>query len=187
MYHEPENVGAADRVLKALQAQLEQSRMRQRVRKDGAKGSRNPDALPIPDTPGRRIVYLRKLRKVTQKTLAEAVGITTATLSKYETGSCPFRTDLLIRFAGELATTTDFLLCLTERADASDKGTFPETELIKKQKRSAGDAAENRLLVLLRSVSEPHKRLLIDMITLFCEQVANDPECYPEVIFYQMR
>ncbi len=187
MYHEPEKVGAADRVLKALQAQLEQSRMRQRVRRDGAKGSRKPDALPVPDTPGQRIVFLRKQRKVTQKTLAEAVGITTATLSKYETGNSPFRTDLLIRFARELATTTDFLLCLTKRADASEAEILSETETIDNQKRSAEQAAENRLHVLLRSLSEPHKRLLIDMITLFCKQVEEDPNRYPEVIFYQMR
>ena len=115
MYYAPKNADAADSVLQVLQAQLEQNRMRQRVRKKSRQTDSGPDHLPIPDTPGQRIVYLRKQRKITQKTLADAVGITSSTLSKYETGNCPFRTDLLIRFARELATTTDFLLCLTDR------------------------------------------------------------------------
>lgn len=190
MYYEPRNAVAADCVLQALQAQLEQSRMRQRMRKETGQALRSPDALPIPDTPGSRVAYLRKQRKITQKALAEAVGITSSTLSKYETGSCPFRTDLLIRFARELATTTDFLLCLTERANASE----PESPLIPLKtepeniiRESECEQPEYRLLALFRTLSEHHQRLLIDMVRLFCKQVEEDPERFPEVVFYQMR
>ena len=190
MYYEPRHAAAADSVLQALQAQLEQSRMRQRMRKENRQADRPPDTLPIPDTPGRRIVYLRKQRKITQKTLADAVGITPSTLSKYETGSCPFRTDLLIRFARELATTTDFLLCLTDRANASETE-FPQIPIKTKPeniiRESESEQPEDRLLALFRTLSERHQLLLIDMIRLFCKQVEEDPEHYPEVVFYQIR
>ena len=190
MYYEPRYAVAADSVLQALQAQLEQSRMRQRRRKEHRQADRTPDALPIPDTPGRRIVYLRKRRKITQKTLADAVGISTSTLSKSETGSYPFRTDLLIRFAKELATTTDFLLCLTDRANESEEESpqiSGKTELKNILRESECEKPEDRLLALFRMLSEQHQRLFIDMVRLFCKQVEEDPERYPEVVFYQMR
>lgn len=190
MYYEPKNADAADSVLQVLQAQLEQNRMRQRVRKKSRQADPEPDDLPIPDTPGQRIVYLRKQRKITQKTLADAVGITSSTLSKYETGNCPFRTDLLIRFARELATTADFLLCLTDRANTSDRE-FPQipfkTEPENVIRENECEQPEDRLLALFRMLSERHQLLLIDMIRLFCKQVEEDPEYYPEVVFYQMR
>lgn len=187
MYYEPKNADAADSVLQVLQAQLEQNRMRQRVRKKSRQADSGPDHLPIPDTPGQRIVYLRKQRKITQKTLADAVGITSSTLSKYETGNCPFRTDLLIRFAMELCTTTDFILCLSGPNEAETRRDLLLEAPAPYEKESDKESPEEQCLALFRSLSKQHQLLLIDMIRLFCKQVDQDPEFYPEVMFYQIR
>jgi len=194
LYYEPINGPTADRVLQTLLVQLEQNRMKQRVRKDKRLG-RSPDTAPLPETPGGRIAHLRKKRKLTQKALAETVGITSATLSKYESGGYPFRTDLLIRFSRELKASADFILCLAEQNERND----PPATIARKEKsagrvnigsqpkKSEEAETETHLLSLFRSLSEPHKRLLIDMIRLFCNRVDHDPECFPEVVFYQMR
>lgn len=187
MNYEPTNVGASEQVLQELLAQLQQSRMKQRVRKGKRNTGQSQAETPVPDTPGRRIVLLRKQQKITQKALAEAVGITTSTLSKYETGKCPFRTDLLIRFAKELSTTTDFILCLSGPNEAEKRQDLLRETPAPYEKKSEKDSAEEQFLALFRSLSEQHQLLLIDMVRLFCKQVEENPECYPEVMFYQIR
>lgn len=187
MNYEPTNVDAAEHVLQELLAQLQQSRMKQRVRKDKRNTGQSQAETPVPDTPGRRIVLLRKQQKITQKALAEAVGITTSTLSKYETGKCPFRTDLLIRFAMELCTTTDFILCLSGPNEAETRRDLLLEAPAPYEKESDKESPEEQCLALFRSLSKQHQLLLIDMIRLFCKQVDQDPEFYPEVVFYQIR
>ena len=187
MNYEPTNVDAAEHVLQELLAQLQQSRMKQRIRKDKRNIGQSQAETPVPNTPGRRIVFLRKQQKITQKALAEAVGITTSTLSKYETGKCPFRTDLLIRFAKELSTTTDFILCLSGRNEAENRQGLLREAPAPYEKESDKESPGEQFLALFRSLPEQHQLLLIDMVHLFCKQVEEDPEHYPEVVFYQIR
>lgn len=62
------------------------------------------------DTIGERIIYLRDLRDMKQKDLADAVGVTKATMSKYENNINIPNADILCRIAEVLDTSTDYLV-----------------------------------------------------------------------------
>ncbi|MDL2224743.1 helix-turn-helix domain-containing protein [Eubacteriales bacterium OttesenSCG-928-M02] len=59
---------------------------------------------------GERIRYLRERQDLTQRELADMAGITIATLSRYENGQRTPMSDLVVKLARALHTTTDFLL-----------------------------------------------------------------------------
>lgn len=62
------------------------------------------------DTIGERINYLREIRNIKQKELAEAIGVTKATMSKYENNINIPNADILCKIADALNTSTDFLV-----------------------------------------------------------------------------
>ena len=61
---------------------------------------------------GERIKELRTERGLSQKQLADKIGVATNTVSQYESGKSKTSIDVLANLAVELDTTTDFLLGL---------------------------------------------------------------------------
>lgn len=61
---------------------------------------------------GEKIKELRTECGLTQKQLADKIGVATNTLSQYESGKSKTSIDVLANLAAELDTTTDFLLGL---------------------------------------------------------------------------
>ncbi len=59
---------------------------------------------------GERIAYLRDLRDMKQKDLAEAIGVTKATMSKYENNINIPNADILGKIAMALDTSTDYII-----------------------------------------------------------------------------
>jgi len=64
------------------------------------------------ETIGQRIKHLREKKELTQKQLADLVGITEASLSRYENDLREPKAEIVSRIAKALNTTTDFLLGL---------------------------------------------------------------------------
>lgn len=62
------------------------------------------------DTIGERIEYARELCNMKQKDLAYAIGVTKATMSKYENNLNIPNAEILCRIAKELNTSADYLL-----------------------------------------------------------------------------
>lgn len=62
------------------------------------------------ETIGERIAYIRDLADLKQKDLAEAIGVTKATMSKYENNINIPNADILCKIAEVLNTSTDFLV-----------------------------------------------------------------------------
>ena len=61
---------------------------------------------------GARIKELRTERGLSQKQLADKIGVAANTVSQYENGQSKTSIDILANLAVELDTTTDFLLGL---------------------------------------------------------------------------
>lgn len=64
-------------------------------------------------TIGERIVFLREQRHISQKELAAQIGITAASLSRYENNIYDPKGSILIALATILKSSTDFILGLT--------------------------------------------------------------------------
>ena len=67
------------------------------------------------NTIGERIAYLRDLNSVKQKELAEKIGVTKATMSKYENNLNIPNADILAKIADALSTSTDYITGRTNR------------------------------------------------------------------------
>ena len=63
---------------------------------------------------GARIKALRQSLGISQKNLAEKVGIAQNTLAQYEKGTSKMSIDVLVNLATELDTTSDYLLGLED-------------------------------------------------------------------------
>ena len=63
---------------------------------------------------GKRIKELRTDLGLSQKELAEKVGVAVNTISQYESGISKTSSDVLAKLAVELETTTDYLLGLCD-------------------------------------------------------------------------
>ena len=71
-------------------------------------------------TIGERIFFLREQSNITQKTLARDIGITEASLSRYENNLREPKGEVITKLATRLHTTTDFLLgCLPTPTDST--------------------------------------------------------------------
>jgi len=62
------------------------------------------------NTIGERIIYLRDLYDIKQKDVASAIGVTKATMSKYENNINIPNADILCKIAEILKTSTDYLV-----------------------------------------------------------------------------
>ena len=94
---------------------------------------------------GDRIANLRKELDINQKELATKVGITEASLSRYENNLREPKSEIIVRFAKALETSTDYLL-----------GVNDNTKISK----------EDKLIIENLSVSEKTKKLLEKIYSL---------------------
>jgi transcriptional regulator with XRE-family HTH domain len=62
------------------------------------------------ETIGERIAYIREMSDLKQKDLAEKIGVTKATMSKYENNINIPNADILCKIAKTLNTSTDYLV-----------------------------------------------------------------------------
>ncbi|CZR97377.1 MULTISPECIES: helix-turn-helix domain-containing protein [unclassified Clostridioides] len=94
---------------------------------------------------GDRIANLRKELDINQKELATKVGITEASLSRYENNLREPKSEIIVRLAKELKTSTDYLLGVNESTKMSK---------------------EDKLIIENLSVSEKTKKLLEKIYSL---------------------
>ena len=104
------------------------------------------------DTLGKRITYLRDLYEIKQKDLAALIGVTNATMSKYERDINIPNAEILCKIAEALNTTTDYLVGCTSsflknNIDVKDFSTENLFEMILKLN------TENKLLVYERVIT----------------------------------
>ncbi|MDI3478547.1 MAG: hypothetical protein PWQ59_2072 [Thermoanaerobacterium sp.] len=81
------------------------------------------------ETIGQRIKHLREKKELTQKQLADLVGITEASLSRYENDLREPKAEILSRIAKALDTTTDFLLGLHISEEYKKKHNISKREI----------------------------------------------------------
>lgn len=110
------------------------------------------------NTIGERIIFLREERDISQKALAIELGITAATLSRYENNIYEPKAEILSRLAMALDTTSDFLIGLCTDFRKPDEQS-PYTSLT---------AEEHKLIKYYRELNESH-RIRVDerIITLY--------------------
>ncbi|MCC0627383.1 MULTISPECIES: helix-turn-helix domain-containing protein [unclassified Clostridioides] len=94
---------------------------------------------------GDRIANLRKELDINQKELATKVGITEASLSRYENNLREPKSEIIVRLARALKTSTDYLLGVNENTKISK---------------------EDKLIIENLSVSEKTKQLLEKIYSL---------------------
>ncbi|NMS90558.1 helix-turn-helix transcriptional regulator [Clostridioides difficile] len=94
---------------------------------------------------GDRISNLRKKLDINQKELATKVGITEASLSRYENNLREPKSEIIVRLAKELKTSTDYLLGVNESTKISK---------------------EDKLIIENLAVSEKTKKLLEKIYSL---------------------
>ncbi len=94
-------------------------------------------------TIGERIVFLREQRHISQKELAAQIGITAASLSRYENNIYDPKGNILIALATILRSSTDFILGLTpdysENKDALAKLNSEDFFFLSKYKKLTHD------------------------------------------------
>ncbi len=109
------------------------------------------------DTIGERISYLRDILNIKQKFLAEQVGVTKATMSKYENNINIPNADILCKIADVLDTSTDFLVGRTSH--------------IKSYQNSNTEFSIERLFKLILKLNHDNKlRIFERVLTLLEEQ-----------------
>ncbi|MCC0695189.1 helix-turn-helix domain-containing protein [Clostridioides sp. ES-S-0048-02] len=94
---------------------------------------------------GDRIAKLRKELNINQKELATNVGITEASLSRYENNLREPKSEIIVRLAKSLKTSTDYLLGINENTKIN---------------------REDKLIIESLSVSEKTKQLLEKIYSL---------------------
>ncbi|UWD47196.1 helix-turn-helix domain-containing protein [Clostridioides difficile] len=94
---------------------------------------------------GDRIAKLRKELDINQKELATKVGITEASLSRYENNLREPKSEIIVRLAKELKTSTDYLLGINENTKIN---------------------REDKLIIESLSISEKTKQLLEKIYSL---------------------
>jgi len=80
-----------------------------------------------------RIKKVRKLRGLTQKELADRIGITRDILASYESGRAHLNDDVIIRFAIALQVSSDELLGLDQRESLA--GPTPNVRIVKRMQK----------------------------------------------------
>jgi len=80
-----------------------------------------PPLEPVHQQIGARIAALRKKRRLTQKQLAEAIGISQYLVSNYETGRLHLSDEMIIRFAKALHSSADIILGIKDDQTRSNE------------------------------------------------------------------
>jgi transcriptional regulator with XRE-family HTH domain len=93
-----------------------------------------------------RITKYRKLRGLTQKQLADKIGITRSLLSRYESGITRINDDLIVRFALALRISTDELLGLSKNKPGLDDP--PNVRFVQRMQRIAQLSTVNQKAIL---------------------------------------
>lgn len=82
------------------------------------------------NTIGERIVFLRERQGISQKELAGQLGITAATLSRYENNLYDPKGEIIVRLSNSLRTSADYLLGITSDYRMPKKSSdLPEREI----------------------------------------------------------
>lgn len=82
------------------------------------------------NTIGERIVFLREKQGISQKELARQLGITAATLSRYENNLYDPKGEIIVRLSNSLQTSADYLLGITSDYRMPQKSNdLPEKEI----------------------------------------------------------
>jgi transcriptional regulator with XRE-family HTH domain len=97
-----------------------------------------------------RIVKYRKLRGLTQKELAERIGITRDMLASYELGRARLNDEITVRFALALKVSTDALLGLKDSNRSEPKISVRVMRRIKRME----SLPEGRKKLVLRMIDE---------------------------------
>ncbi len=102
---------------------------------------------------GQRLAALRKASGITQKELADTLGVSQSNLSDYETGGLRLHAELILDICNALSISADELLGLT---DTPTKETMVEKEFnkrISKIKKLPASERKTLLLVLDKFIS----------------------------------
>lgn len=110
------------------------------------------------ETIGERIGYARELRNLKQKDLAEKIGVTKATMSKYENNINIPNADILCKIAEVLNTSTDYLVGRT-----SHLMPYPSNEFMEY-------SAEKLFDIILKLNKENKIRVFERVMTLWEQQ-----------------
>ena len=82
------------------------------------------------NTIGERIIFLRERQGISQKELARQLGITAATLSRYENNLYDPKGEIIVRLSNSLQTSADYLLGITSDYRMPKKSNdLPEREI----------------------------------------------------------
>lgn len=109
-----------------------------------------------------RIKEARQAANLTQRQLAEMLGIKDATLSGYEIGAHDPKSNTLIEIARVCNTTVDYLLGLDNQQEPADIG-----ELSKK---------ETEFINLFGALTPPNRRLLLGIAELLLREQEAPPD-----------
>lgn len=113
-------------------------------------------------TTGQKILMLREKQDITQKELADLVGITEATVSRYENDQRKPRGEILIKLAKVLNISTDYLL---DENITYDDITTNSNELSKKEIIDIEKAAEK----MIKAIDNNQE-------LQFCDTIADDED-----------
>lgn len=111
------------------------------------------------NTIGERIVYIREIRNLNQQDVAKAIGVTKATMSKYEHNINIPKADILCRIAEVLETSTDFLV--------------GRTELTKPSFGSGCKYSSKKLFDMISKLSEENKKRIFERVLILLEEQRN--------------
>ena len=110
---------------------------------------------------GQRIARLRKERGLTQKQLAEKVGIIQVLVSDYEKGKLRLHAQMVVRFAQALGVKTDEFLGLT--GNVSDKGAVKLDLKIMRRLNRIASLPQGEQKIMLKAIdSWLHARTTVD-------------------------
>jgi len=127
-------------------------------------------------TIGDKILYLRQKLDMKQKELADKVGITEATLSRYENGKRNPRGDIAAKLAKALGVTTDYLLNENSNDVSQHKASTPTK---KEQKNHDTFMEDAKALFMNGELDEDDKeKIFKDISDLFWESKKINKEKY---------